>query len=411
MAWRYENPGTADRLTVAGTTVLGNRVSRTGVAFYQTNRKACFGVQKTSEIWIRFDVYLFDGSGIRCYNGGSAGDTGIRLNGYLTSKENSRNYWVNGKGVHENGVLNGLHTVKIHLKSGTTNGAMEVYIDDGTKVAYSFVGNVNNGAQFDSIYIQSDDNKALASNVIISDADIAMDELLNGGVQPRIYRNIGTAEGLTISGTTVATSTKSKTGTAFWQSARSDCFGLPVMDEVWMKFDLYHEAGTSRFRAYANPSTITGICLKENTSNTVVSFLQNTNYNADNAYTLPSGRLQTFLLHIASDAVTGMRPFPCWRGCIFRAMTGATCSRMSSSRIRRFLSMRTRTGHATCCLAGTRKGRYAAPFSLRAIPAGILSSSCSSIPAGLWPSRFSWKRIRREGPLGLPVFTAGRTGR
>ena len=305
MAWRYENPGTVDRLTVAGTTVLGNRVSRTGVAFYQTNRKACFGIQKTSEIWIRFDVYLFDGSGIRCYNGGSAGDTGIRLNGYLTSKENSRNYWVNGKGVHENGVLNGLHTVKIHLKSGTTNGAMEVYIDDGTKVAYSFVGNVNNGAQFDSIYIQSDDNKALASNVIISDADIAMDELLNGGVQPRIYRNIGTAEGLTISGTTVATSTKSKTGTAFWQSARSDCFGLPVMDEVWMKFDLYHEAGTSRFRAYANPSTITGICLKENTSNTVISFLQNTTYNADNAYTLPSGRLQTFLLHIASDAVTG----------------------------------------------------------------------------------------------------------
>ena len=28
MAWRYENPGTADRLTVAGTTVLGNPARR-----------------------------------------------------------------------------------------------------------------------------------------------------------------------------------------------------------------------------------------------------------------------------------------------------------------------------------------------------------------------------------------------
>lgn len=306
MAWRYENPGTADRLTVAGKTVLCNHASRTGVAFYQTNRKACFGIQKAAEVWIRFDVYLFDGGGIRCYNGGSAGETGIRLNGYLTSKSDCRNYWINGTGkLHETGVLNGLHSVKIHLKAGSSNGAMEVYIDDDTKVAYSFVGNVNNGAQFDSIYIQSDDNKALTSNVIIADADIGMDELLSGGVQPRVFRNIGNAGGLAVPVTTVATDTKSKTGTAFWQSARSDCFGLPAMDEVWMKFDLYHEAGTSRFRAYANPSAITGICLKENTSNTVVSFLQDLNYNADNAYTLPSGRLQTFLLHIASDAVTG----------------------------------------------------------------------------------------------------------
>ena len=305
MTWRYENPGTADRLTLAGTTVLCNHASRTGVAFYQTNRKACFGIQKATEIWIRFDVYLFDGGGIRCYNGGSAGDTGIRLNGYLTSKENSRNYWVNGKGVHENGALNGLHSVKIHLKSGTTNGAMDVYIDDETKTCYSFVGNVNNGAQFDSIYIQSEDSKALVSNVIISDADIGMDELLASGGQPCIYRNVGTAGGLTITGTTVSTDTKSKTGTAFWQPARSACFGLPAMDEVWIKFDLYHTAGTSRFRVYANPDSITGICLQENTANTVISFQEGLNYNADKAYTLVPDKVQTYLVHLLSDVSAG----------------------------------------------------------------------------------------------------------
>lgn len=306
MAWRYENPGTADRLTVSGTTVLCNHASRTGVAFYQTARTPCFGVQKASEIWIRFDVYLYDGGGIRCYNGGSAGETGIRLNGYLTSKENSRNYWINGTGkLHENGVLNGFHSVKIHLKAGSSDGAMDVYIDDVTKVAYSFVGNVNNGAQFDSLYIQSDDNKALVSNLIISDADIGMDELLPSAAQLCKYRNIGTADGLTISGTTVATDTKSKTGTAFWQAARSACFGLPAMDEVWMKFDLWHEPGTVRFRAYANPSVITGICLKDGTADTVISFLQDLNYNADSTYTLIPDKVQTYLLHIRSDPSAG----------------------------------------------------------------------------------------------------------
>ena len=306
MTWRYENPGTADRLTLSGTTVLCNQASRTGVAFYQTTRKACFGVQSTTEVWIKFDVYLYDGGGIRCYNGGTAGETGIRLNGYLTSKENCRNYWINGTGkLHENGILNGLHSVKLHLKAGTSDGAMDVYIDDGTKTCYSFVGNVNQGNPFDSIYIQSDDNKGLVSNLIISDADIGMEELLTSGVQPCIYRNIGTAGGLTITGTTVETNTKSKTGTAFWQPARSACFGLPAMDEVWIKFDLYHTAGTSRFRVYANPDNTTGICLKENTADTVITFLQNLNYSADKAYTLVPDKVQTYLVHLRSDPSAG----------------------------------------------------------------------------------------------------------
>lgn len=306
MTWRYENPGTADRLTLSGTTVLCNQASRTGVAFYQTTRKACFGVQSATEVWIKFDVYLYDGGGIRCYNGGTAGETGIRLNGYLTSKENCRNYWINGTGkLHENGILNGLHSVKLHLKAGTSDGAMDVYIDDGTKTCYSFVGNVNQGNPFDSIYIQSDDNKGLVSNLIISDADIGMEELLTSGVQPCIYRNIGTAGGLTITGTTVETNTKSKTGTAFWQPARSACFGLPAMDEVWIKFDLYHTAGTSRFRVYANPDNTTGICLKENTADTVITFLQNLNYSADKAYTLVPDKVQTYLVHLRSDPSAG----------------------------------------------------------------------------------------------------------
>ncbi len=307
MAWRYENPGTADLLTVAGTTVLCNHASRTGIAFYQKGRKACFGIQKAAEVWIKFDVYFYDGGCLRCYNTSSrAGDTGIRLNGFVTSRSDCRNFWINDSGLlHEAGVLYGLHSVKLHLRTGVSDGVMEVYFDDGTAPYYSYTGNVNRGDTFDNIFIQSDNSKALISNVIISDADISMDEILSSGVQPFKYCNLGTANGLTVSGTTVATDTKSKTGTAFWQPSQTACFGAPPMDEVWIKFDLFHTAGKSRFRAYANSSATTGICLQDSTADTVISFLQDRNYSADNTYTLIPGKVQTYLLHLLSDASAG----------------------------------------------------------------------------------------------------------
>ena len=306
MAWRYENPGTAERLALPGTTVLCGHSSRTGTAFWQTARAACFGLPEAGELWIRFDACLYDGGGIRCYNGGAAGDTGIRLNGYLTTKSNCRNFWVNGTAKRqESGVLYGLHAVKMHLRAGTADGLMEVYIDDGTQPYYTFTGDVNHGEPFGDIYIQSDDSKALASNVIVSDADIIMDELLAGEPGICIYRNIGTADGLTVPGTTVETAARSRTGTAFWQPARAGCFGLPAMDEAWIKFDLCHAAGTSRFRAYANPDSMTGICLKENTADTIVSFFQSRNYAADVTYRLRPDEVQTYLLHILSDPSAG----------------------------------------------------------------------------------------------------------
>lgn len=55
--FRYENYGTADLLTVAGTTVaLNKNQSRYYSGFYQPQRIKCFDIPATKEIWIRCEV-------------------------------------------------------------------------------------------------------------------------------------------------------------------------------------------------------------------------------------------------------------------------------------------------------------------------------------------------------------------
>ena len=56
----YENPGTADLLTVDGTTVLCSHASKTGVAFYQSGSSiSCFDIPTDKkELWVTETVYL-----------------------------------------------------------------------------------------------------------------------------------------------------------------------------------------------------------------------------------------------------------------------------------------------------------------------------------------------------------------
>lgn len=65
------------------------------------------------------------------------------------------------------------------------------------------------------------------------------------------YVNLGTADDLITSGTTLTNRTKAQsiTGTAFYQTSREKCFDLPTTPEIWLKFDVYFN-GSNRWRAY-----------------------------------------------------------------------------------------------------------------------------------------------------------------
>ena len=172
--WRYENTGTADSLIVSGTTLtnLPASQSKTGTAFYQTTRAKCFDLPATAEVWMKFDVYFNGSHRWRAYNEGSNGSAGI------TAQTDGRlGFFVNGidKGHFDNiCIANQLQTVLLHMISGSSDGIVEAWVD-GTKI-YTYTGDVNHGQDFADIYLQSDGSGTFFSNVIISNAQIGLDE-------------------------------------------------------------------------------------------------------------------------------------------------------------------------------------------------------------------------------------------
>jgi len=175
--WRYENYGTADLLSVSGTTLtnLPETQSKTGSAFYQTTRAKCFDIPATNEIWIKFDVYFNGSNRWRAYNTGSADSCGVCS--YASNL--SLGMWRNGNNVQDfSGVCkkNTLQTVLLHMKAGASDGIVEAWVDGD--FIYRYTGNVNQGSDFADIYLQSDGSGTFFSNVIISNAQIALDEVV-----------------------------------------------------------------------------------------------------------------------------------------------------------------------------------------------------------------------------------------
>ena len=172
--WRYVNLGDADDLILESTvlTDLPETQSKTGTAFYQTERAKCFDLPATDEIWIKFDVY-FDGSKRwRAYNDGANGTTGITAQ---TTGELS--FFANDTHVQNSTNIcteNQLQTFLLHMVSNTTAGIIEAWLD-GTLI-YSYTGDVNHGEDFADIYLQSDGTGTFFSNVIISNAEIGLDD-------------------------------------------------------------------------------------------------------------------------------------------------------------------------------------------------------------------------------------------
>lgn len=174
--WRYENAGTADLLTVSGTTLTDLPVtqSKTGSAFYQTARAKCFDTPATKEIWAKFDVYTTLAKRWRAYNNNT--------NGVCSYTDGTFTYWDNSTVVKEiaGKVKNQLQTVLLHMVSDSAEGVIEAWLD-GEKL-YTYIGNVNNGEDFADIFLQSDGEGTFFSNVIISNAKIELDENVGSSI-------------------------------------------------------------------------------------------------------------------------------------------------------------------------------------------------------------------------------------
>lgn len=169
MAWRYENYGTADLLSVSGTTITTTAdKSKFLSAFYQTAQKKCFDIPATKEIWIKFDVY-FDGTNRwRAYNQNSYG-----FNGITAQTDGRLSFFANDTKVKDANSIcktKTLQTFILHMASDSSAGIIEAWAG-GAKI-YTYTGNVNKGADFADIYLQSNGAGTFFSNVIISDEEL-----------------------------------------------------------------------------------------------------------------------------------------------------------------------------------------------------------------------------------------------
>ena len=187
--WRYENAGTADLLKVSGNTLTELPVtkSRTRTAFWQKNRTGIFDIPASKELWIKFDLY-YGGSKWCVYDRLNGNDTGI--GNY--SSNNSITSYINGPLQLEvqpaDTIATGsLKTFLLHMVSDATNGLIELWVD-GVKLCSEefadegliYSGNVEDGADFENLYLQSDGSTTLYSNVIISNKRIGLGESVIG---------------------------------------------------------------------------------------------------------------------------------------------------------------------------------------------------------------------------------------
>ena len=174
--WVYGNLGDADLLSVSGTTLtnLPATQSKTGSAFYQTEREKCFDIPPTNEVWLRFDVYFDGNKRWRAYNGGANGTTGL-----TAQTTNTIYFWVNDAEIaHADNAAtpNQLQTVLLHMISDEDNGIIEAWIDGN--IIYRYLGDVNHGDLFEDIYLQSDGSDTFFSNVIISNSEVNLNSIL-----------------------------------------------------------------------------------------------------------------------------------------------------------------------------------------------------------------------------------------
>lgn len=335
--WRYENAGTIYSLinttTAVQLTGLPTTQSKTGKAFYQTMQTKIFDVPASKEVWVKFDVF-FDGvNRWRAYDNstGSSYSTGItaQTNGELDFFNRSSHK----KGLSGKAKRNTLQTFILHMKADSTAGIIEAYTND-SELLFTYTGEVNNGTNFGSLYLQSDGSGTFFSNIIIANYPLDFDDnvdtptditvlvdaqrVLMSAVSLSLdtervvdkswrYENYGTADLLTVTGNTINNLplNKSAIGMAFWQSGREGCFGIPATKELWAKWDLYY-TGTAKWRVYDRKNgNDTGIARMNSTTSLVCYINGPLQVDVKPAGTITQGARKTYLLHMVSDATDG----------------------------------------------------------------------------------------------------------
>ncbi len=332
--WRYQNEGRADLLTVTGGTTLTDlplEQSVTGVAFYQPNQTACFGIPAAEEIWIRLDIYTTanyqNNDRLRIYSSDGNGVNGWNTHATITNK-----YMLWHNGTSKNGPnyfsKNELRSMIVHMKSGTSDGVVEYWFNNGDSDRY--IGNVNKGADFANVYIQMDGSNIWVSNLIISNVELTFADGFNVALfdterllskslalpfdTERIvnktwrYENYGTATLLTVAGNTLTNLPIEKSGirSAFWQSGRVGCFDIPAAKELWVKWDLYY-TGSAKWRVYNRENgNDTGVA-QQNDATSLVCYINGpTMADVKPAGTITKAARKTYLLHMVSDATNGV---------------------------------------------------------------------------------------------------------
>lgn len=118
------------------------------------------------------------------------------------------------------------------------------------------------------------------------------------------YKNIGTADGLLVDGTSLTNVSplKSITSKAFYQTNRQRCFDTQASKEIYMLFDIYFD-GKNRWRAYEESSTNGTTGITAQTSGVLNIFSNNTNIGVSIPLTI--NKLETYLLHMRSDTISG----------------------------------------------------------------------------------------------------------
>lgn len=185
--------------------------------------------------------------------------------------------------------------------TGNENGLRAWYIPTSDNVLVDKSGNGFNAALFDTQYTE------INSLPISLYCDVA--RRVKNVDKTWTYANVGTAESLLTSGTTLNNlpTTQSKTGSAFYQTTREKCFDIPATSEVWLKFDVYFD-GTNRWRAYNGGSNgTTGISTQTDGGLSIFANDINVSPNGANiAGICKKNQLQTVLLHMISDVSEGI---------------------------------------------------------------------------------------------------------
>ena len=177
MAFKYINPGYADLIDLGSDkTVRDAKYSKTGVSFWQPNDKKGISLSESpTEFYAKFDLYIqgVTGRDDVDFSLGIGYQNGIYLRGYRSltfSGLAGTSSLFYQSDIAEIIPMYAMSTVWLHIKQGNEgNGILHVIVND-----HEFCNKRDINLSYDSrtIKIFSDNNRALISNLILSDAPI-----------------------------------------------------------------------------------------------------------------------------------------------------------------------------------------------------------------------------------------------